>query len=62
MVRQGMTVGMNMTLARINGLNTVWVEAAVPELMAATVAPGQAAEVRFPATPGQVRWTRSSAC
>ncbi|MBI5717419.1 MAG: efflux RND transporter periplasmic adaptor subunit [Burkholderiales bacterium] len=54
MVRQGMTVGMNMTLARINGLATVWVEAAVPELMAAGVAPGQAAEVRLPATPGQV--------
>jgi Cu(I)/Ag(I) efflux system membrane fusion protein len=54
MVRQGMTVGMNMALVRINGLNTVWVEAAVPELMAATVAPGQAAEVRLPATPGQV--------
>jgi len=54
MVRQGMTVGMGMTLARINGLSTVWVEAAVPEAMAAGVAPGQKAEVRLPATPGQV--------
>lgn len=54
MVRQGMTVGMGMNLARINGLGTVWVEAAVPEAMAASVAPGQAAEVRLPATPGQV--------
>ncbi len=54
MVRQGMTVGMNMTLARFNGLSTMWVEAAVPELMAAGVAPGQVAEVRLPATPGQV--------
>jgi Cu(I)/Ag(I) efflux system membrane fusion protein len=53
MVRQGMTVGMGMNLARINGLGTVWVEAAVPEAMAASVAPGQAAEVRLPATPGQ---------
>jgi Cu(I)/Ag(I) efflux system membrane fusion protein len=53
MVRQGMTVGMGMNLARINGLSTVWVEAAVPEALAATVAPGQAADVRLPAMPGQ---------
>ena len=54
MVRQGMTVGMGMNLARINGLNTVWVEAAVPEALAGSVVQGQAAEVRLPATPGQV--------
>jgi Cu(I)/Ag(I) efflux system membrane fusion protein len=54
MVRQGMTVGMGMTLARINGLSTVWVEAAVPEPLAAGVAPGQGAEVRLTAMPGQV--------
>ena len=54
MVRQGMTVGMGMPLARINGLGTVWVEAAVPEPLAATVAPGQPAEVRLTAMPGQV--------
>ncbi|HET9821014.1 MAG TPA: efflux RND transporter periplasmic adaptor subunit [Burkholderiaceae bacterium] len=53
MVRPGMTVGMGMNLARINGLSTVWVEAAVPEALAAGIAPGQAAEVRLPATPGQ---------
>jgi Cu(I)/Ag(I) efflux system membrane fusion protein len=54
MVRQGMTVGMGMNLARINGLATVWVEAAVPEAQAATATPGQIAEVRLPAMPGQV--------
>jgi Cu(I)/Ag(I) efflux system membrane fusion protein len=54
MVREGMTVGMGMSLARINGLATVWVEAAVPEALAAAVAPGHAADVRLPATPGQV--------
>jgi membrane fusion protein, copper/silver efflux system len=53
MVRQGMTVGMGMNLARINGLGTVWVEAAVPEAMGAAIAPGQRAEVRLPAMPGQ---------
>jgi Cu(I)/Ag(I) efflux system membrane fusion protein len=54
MVRQGMTVAMGMTLARINGLGSVWIEAAVPEALAAGVSPGQAAEVRLSATPGQV--------
>ncbi len=43
MVRQGMTVAAGMTLARINGLGTVWLEAAVPEVQGATVAPGQGA-------------------
>ena len=61
MVRQGMTVGMGMNLARINGLNTVWVEAAVPEAFAGSVVQGQAAEVRLPATPGQVIKGRVSA-
>ncbi len=54
MVRQGMSVSAGMTLARINGLGTVWVEAAVPEVQGAGVALGQAAELRLPATPGQV--------
>jgi Cu(I)/Ag(I) efflux system membrane fusion protein len=61
MVRPGMNVGMGMTLARINGLHTVWVEAAVPEALAGSVAQGQAAEVRLPATPGQVIKGRVSA-
>jgi len=54
MVRQGMSVGAGMTLARIIGLDTVWVEAAVPEVQGAAVARGQGAEVRLPATPGKV--------
>jgi membrane fusion protein, copper/silver efflux system len=54
MVRAGMTVAPGMTLARINGLGTVWLEAALPEAQAATVQPGQAVEARFPALPGQV--------
>jgi Cu(I)/Ag(I) efflux system membrane fusion protein len=54
MVRQGMTVAAGMTLARINGLGTVWVEAAVPEALAAAVRSGQAAELRFAALPGEV--------
>jgi Cu(I)/Ag(I) efflux system membrane fusion protein len=54
MVRQGMSVAPGMTLARINGLSTVWLEAALPESLAATIQPGQAVEARFPALPGEV--------
>ena len=54
MVRQGMSVAPGMTLARINGLATVWLEAALPESLAATIQPGQAVEARLPALPGQV--------
>jgi membrane fusion protein, copper/silver efflux system len=54
MVRQGMTVSAGMTLARINGLATVWVEAAVPEALAAAVVAGQRAELRLTAFPGDV--------
>lgn len=54
MVRPGMTVAAGMTLARINGLGTVWVEAAVPEALAAAVTLGQRAELRLAAFPGEV--------
>jgi len=53
LVRQGMTVAAGMTLARINGLATVWVEAAVPEALAASVRVGQGAEVRVTGLPGE---------
>jgi Cu(I)/Ag(I) efflux system membrane fusion protein len=54
MVRPGMMLAPGMTLARINGLGTVWLEAALPEAQAATLQPGQAVEARFPALPGQI--------
>jgi Cu(I)/Ag(I) efflux system membrane fusion protein len=53
-VRSGMSVAPGMTLARINGLGTVWLEAALPEAQAATLRPGQAVSARFPALPGEV--------
>ncbi|MBP6465848.1 MAG: efflux RND transporter periplasmic adaptor subunit, partial [Rubrivivax sp.] len=53
MVRTGMTVDAGMTLARINGLATVWLEAALPELQAAGIAPGQVALARVAALPGE---------
>jgi Cu(I)/Ag(I) efflux system membrane fusion protein len=44
-VRAGMTLMAGQTLARINGLATVWVEAAVPESVGAAVAVGNRAQV-----------------
>jgi Cu(I)/Ag(I) efflux system membrane fusion protein len=50
--REGMTVIPGATLFRINGLATVWVEAAVPETQAAQVTPGAAVEARADALGG----------
>jgi Cu(I)/Ag(I) efflux system membrane fusion protein len=52
-VRNGMTLAAGMTLARINGLGTVWLEVALPEAQAAAVAPGQSAEVHLASRPGE---------
>jgi len=41
------------TLARINGIGTVWLDVAVPEAQAGSVRPGQAAEAVFAAFPGK---------
>jgi Cu(I)/Ag(I) efflux system membrane fusion protein len=54
MVRAGMAVAPGMTLARINGLGTVWLEVALPEALAAPIGPGQAVQARFAALPGEV--------
>jgi membrane fusion protein, copper/silver efflux system len=53
-VRAGMSVMPGMTLARINGLRTVWLEAAVPEAQAGLLQTGRAVEARFAAYPDQV--------
>jgi Cu(I)/Ag(I) efflux system membrane fusion protein len=53
-VRQGMALAPGMTLARINGLSTVWLEVALPEALAATIGPGQPVQARFAALPGMV--------
>ena len=52
-VRSGMTVMAGQTLARINGLGTVWLEAAVPQAMAAVVRTGGSAQVRIDGFPGE---------
>ncbi len=52
-VRAGMTVAMGQTLAEINGLGTVWLNAAVPEAMAGQLRPGQSARAVLAAYPGE---------
>ena len=52
MAREGMTVMPGMTLARINGLGTVWAHAEVPESQAAQLAPGDRVVASSPALPG----------
>jgi Cu(I)/Ag(I) efflux system membrane fusion protein len=52
--REGMTVASGAPLFRINGLSTVWVNADLPENVAAKVRPGDAVESRSPALPGSV--------
>lgn len=52
-VRQGMTVAAGQTLAEVNGLGTVWLNAAVPEAMASQLRLGQAATATLSAYPGE---------
>ena len=59
--REGMTVMAGAPLFRINGLDTVWVNAEVRESQASEVRPGNAVEARTPALPGTVFKGRVSA-
>lgn len=52
-VREGMTVAAGATLARINGLATVWLEAAIPEAQAALAPVGKSVEAHLTAYPGE---------
>ena len=52
-VREGMTVMPGDLLFRINGIDTVWVTAAVPESQAMLVRPGTAVTARSAAIPGE---------
>jgi len=53
-VRMGMTVAAGETLARVNGLSSVWLAVAVPESETGSIVVGQTAEARLPAFPGTV--------
>jgi len=52
-VRPGMTLSAGQTLTRINGIASVWLDVAVPQAQAGQVRPGQTAEARFAAFPGE---------
>ncbi len=60
-VRTGMTVATGDTLARVNGLSSVWLAVAVPESDAGSITVGQAVEARLPAFPGTILNGRVSA-
>ncbi|MBI3283874.1 MAG: efflux RND transporter periplasmic adaptor subunit [Burkholderiales bacterium] len=51
-VRAGMSLAAGQTVARINGLSSVWLEAALPEAQAADIKVGQAATIRLASQPG----------
>ncbi len=53
-VRAGMSVMAGETLARVNGLGTVWLEVAVPEAHAGAVRVGAIAEARLAGFPDEV--------
>ncbi|NNM51702.1 MAG: efflux RND transporter periplasmic adaptor subunit [Pseudomonadales bacterium] len=44
-IREGMTVEQGQTIARINGLQTIWLEAAIPQSQASAVHVGQYAKI-----------------
>jgi Cu(I)/Ag(I) efflux system membrane fusion protein len=52
-VRAGMTVMAGQTLARVNGLSTVWLDVAVPEVQGGLVRIGDQTETHFTAFPGE---------
>jgi len=52
-VRAGMTLAQGMSVAKINGLATVWLEAAVPQAQAGAIRVGQTAKATLAAFPGQ---------
>lgn len=52
-VREGMTVAPGQTLARFNGLDSVWLQVAVPEAQGATLTVGQTVQSRFVGLPGK---------
>ena len=57
-VRAGMTVSPGQMLAQINGLSSIWLDAAVPEAVAGSVSPGQPVTVTLAAFPGETRHGR----
>jgi membrane fusion protein, copper/silver efflux system len=60
-LRAGMSVMPGQTLVEINGLGTVWLNAAVPEALAGQIRPGQSARATLAAYPGETFFGRIAA-
>jgi Cu(I)/Ag(I) efflux system membrane fusion protein len=60
-VRAGMTIMAGQTLAEVNGVGTVWLNAAVPEAIAGPLRPGQTVQATLAAFPGETISGRVSA-
>ncbi len=60
-VRAGMTVAAGQTLAEVNGLGSVWLNAAVPEAAAGQLRVGQGAKATLAAFPGDTFFGRVAA-
>lgn len=52
--RQGVTLAAGQTLAQVNGLGTVWLNAAVPEARASELRIGQSASATLTSFPGEI--------
>jgi Cu(I)/Ag(I) efflux system membrane fusion protein len=52
-VRNGMAITAGQTLAEVNGLSRVWINAAAPEALAGQVRPGETATATLAAYPGE---------
>lgn len=52
-VRDGATIAAGIPLMRINGLDDVWINAAIPEAQRSRVSPGAAVKAQVPAFPGE---------
>src|SRR3546814_15579402 len=53
-VRAGMTLTAGQTRAEVNGLGTVWLNAAVQEEIAGPLKPGQGGQATLAASPGEI--------
>jgi Cu(I)/Ag(I) efflux system membrane fusion protein len=53
-LRAGMTVAAGDSLARVNGLSSVWLQVAIPEAQAGFITQGQQVEARLASFPGEV--------
>lgn len=53
LVREGASVMAGAPLLRINGLDSIWINAAIPEAHIARVQPGAVVEIQYPAFPGE---------